>query len=247
MSNLTTTDIDNMLMARYEPRKYVKVPEAPSANAGGRYCDLLVFGVWESSGNEIIGHEVKASRSDWIKELQDPAKSEAFVRHCHRWYIVANKGIVKLEELQADWGLMEVVGAGLKIRRQATKKIPTPIPPNMMSAILRRVTEGGMAREIEKRVLDRIKAQENRPDWRLENLKRDFDRLKSAVSDFEKASGIRIDTYRCNTTMGDAVRYLLENKPDEIAERYRNIQRQLNELGVFAENAANVIEQCERV
>jgi len=49
----------------------------PQAPGSSRRCDLLRVGMWASRGTGIDVHEVKVSRADWLRELDDPAKAEA--------------------------------------------------------------------------------------------------------------------------------------------------------------------------
>lgn len=76
---------------------------APGSN---RSCDLLRVGMWPSRGLSIDVHELKVSRSDWLRELNDPGKADAWWRFCSRFWIVAMPGIVNATELPEGWGLM---------------------------------------------------------------------------------------------------------------------------------------------
>lgn len=70
-------------------------------------CDALYAGFTSTSGRLLIGHEVKASRADWRKELDSPGKSDKWADQCHAWYIVApSVEIVPPQELPSGWGLM---------------------------------------------------------------------------------------------------------------------------------------------
>lgn len=106
------------LLAQLE-RHYIKpgenqpggifVPEV-SVNGGwgaGRRVDAIYVGFTAASGRMMIGHELKVSRSDWLHELDQLTKADAWAEQCHEWWIVALPGIVKREELPAEWGLME--------------------------------------------------------------------------------------------------------------------------------------------
>lgn len=82
-------------------------------SADGSRLDLLGLCLYKSRGFETIGFEVKASRSDWKRELENPSKNDYFVRNCDKFYVVAGrKGIVKPEELPKGWGLYEMKGGG---------------------------------------------------------------------------------------------------------------------------------------
>lgn len=74
---------------------------------GSRRADALYVGFFVSRGKRLTGFEIKVARSDWLAELDQPAKAEAWHPHCHAWYVVApDTDIVRPEELPDGWGLM---------------------------------------------------------------------------------------------------------------------------------------------
>src|SRR5690606_33305364 len=78
------------------------VPAPGSPRSG----DRLRVGMWPSRGLGIDLHELKVSRSDWLRELHDPGKADAWWRYCSRFWIVATPGVVSREEMPKGWGLM---------------------------------------------------------------------------------------------------------------------------------------------
>jgi hypothetical protein len=95
-----------------------------------RYADGLAVSVFPSRGIWFAGIEVKVSRSDWLRELKDAAKSEAIQRFCAYWWIATPPGIVKVEELPQTWGLIEV-GEGGKCKRVKAAPELQPEPPSV--------------------------------------------------------------------------------------------------------------------
>lgn len=78
-----------------------------------RTADFVAVDVWPSQGLAIHGHEVKVSRSDWLRELKDPSKAEAFTGDAwheplvdYWWIVTSDVTIVKQDELLPRWGLM---------------------------------------------------------------------------------------------------------------------------------------------
>lgn len=69
------------------------------------WADAVLLHLWPSDGLALWGFEIKASRTDWKKELANPKKSENIARFCDRWIVVAPKGLVRDGELPAAWGL----------------------------------------------------------------------------------------------------------------------------------------------
>lgn len=85
-------------------------------NAAGfdatRTFDALALHLWPSRGLVLHGYEIKVSRSDWLREIKDPAKAEAACQLVEYFWIVAPKGVVRNGELPPTWGLVEVHGNG---------------------------------------------------------------------------------------------------------------------------------------
>ena len=114
VSARTTT---RALMAALE-RHYIKpsapmpggifVPEVGVNGAWGASarCDAIYVGFTSTSGRLLIGHEVKASRADWLHELAQPGKADPWADQCHEWWLVTVPGVVHEGELPAGWGLM---------------------------------------------------------------------------------------------------------------------------------------------
>lgn len=75
-----------------------------------------------------IGYEVKVSRSDWLRD----EKIADYLPLCHLLYIVAPKGVVNVEELPKNIGLLQPVGDGTRLvaKRKAARrevKLPTDL------------------------------------------------------------------------------------------------------------------------
>ena len=104
----------------------ILITEAAAPGGTTRRADLVRIGMWASRGTGIDVHEIKVSRPDWLRELDDPAKAEAWWPYCNRFWITAPPGIVRDGELPAGWGLMEPQARSrrFKIRVQADNKAP---------------------------------------------------------------------------------------------------------------------------
>jgi len=44
-----------------------------------RTADYVAMDLWPSKGLALHGHEIKVSRSDWLRELKEPEKAAEFI------------------------------------------------------------------------------------------------------------------------------------------------------------------------
>lgn len=103
----------------------VLVPEV-GLNGGygkGRRCDAIYAGFTSASGRILVGHEVKATRSDWLAELAKVGKADYWADQCHAWYLVTVPGVVRDGELPVGWGLMTPGNA----RSRLTVQVPATV------------------------------------------------------------------------------------------------------------------------
>ncbi len=101
--------------------------------------DAIAMQTWPSKKLCITGYELKATRQDWLRELNNAGKNAVWQAQCHEWYIVAPKGIVNLTELPSNWGLMVPSGKhGLRIASRATdsRRVST-VPLDLLAAVFR--------------------------------------------------------------------------------------------------------------
>lgn len=84
----------------------VVLTEVPAPGPSGRRIDALAIGLTRARAG-LDGFEIKVSRSDWLHELDQARKADAWFGHTHRWWVVApSTAIVHVEELPEGWGLM---------------------------------------------------------------------------------------------------------------------------------------------
>lgn len=97
-----------------------------------RIADLIVLDTYGDT--ETIGIEVKVSRSDWLTELRDPTKADAWRLHCHRWYLAVPDASIVRDDLPDGWGLIAPGKDGeLRVRRQCPR-IDDPAPLDKWTA-----------------------------------------------------------------------------------------------------------------
>ena len=134
---------------RYARAEHVRVTAGFDAR---RTCDYMALDLWpggygaKRTGPMLHGHEVKVSRSDWLTELRDPDKAEAFRRYCDYWWLVVSEAsIVKVGELPTGWGLMVASGDSARIVARADRNLAVePMNRDVQATFARAVTKTTM-------------------------------------------------------------------------------------------------------
>lgn len=180
---------------------------------GSRYADAIAMSVWPSRGLELHGFEVKASRSDWQKELASPAKAEEIASYCDHWWLVSNKLAAKEEEIPPAWGWIEFDDGELRTRKQSVKTEAAPMTRAFLAALLRRAGEAEnslVEAELERREKERAKAEVKREATSKQWANKELEDLRASLSAFEAASGIKIDRWD-GQRVGEAVAFILKH------------------------------------
>lgn len=131
---------------RYARAEHVRVTAGFDAR---RTCDYMALDLWpggygtKRTGPLLHGHEVKVSRSDWLTELRDPEKAEAFRRYCDYWWLVVSEAsIVKAGELPTGWGLMVASGNSARVVARAERNHDVePMNRDVQATFARAVTK----------------------------------------------------------------------------------------------------------
>ena len=212
-----TLELRAALRARYTPDEWLLFEEVGFQEARGQYgygrmrvADGIAVHLWRSRGNEVHGFELKATRTDWQRELNIVGKADAAGRHCHRWWVVAQPHVVQLEELPATWGLMELNRVGkLTVKRQATRvRDPEPLSVSrLISWVGYKLGKTASDEEL------RAARDEGRREGveseraRMLHAKGDDEQLRAVVDAFERAAGVKLTEWDAET-VGKAVRFL---------------------------------------
>lgn len=135
-------------------------------NAGGfnadRSLDGMSIGTWPSKGHHLTGYEVKISRQDWLKEMSDLTKADAFRPFCKYFYLVSAQKVAEEHEIPETWGWLEWDGRRMVCRKKAPKNEQiAQLPAGMMAAMFKRTEDsayqrGGNAtrRQMEAQIAD---------------------------------------------------------------------------------------------
>jgi hypothetical protein len=216
---MDTQQVKVALRRFYKKEEYALMWEVGNATGSRvrRHADAVVMNLWPSRGLLIEGIEIKVSRSDWRRELDNPEKAEEIARYCDRWWVVTPDGIVQPHELPAMWGhkVVNDKGAIRTVKDAPRNDNVAALDRGFVAAMLRRSSEAD-AREVEALVARQLAAErakieeevERRVAARtklLEGYRTKIEELKEAGIDLshafsENASDI-ISSYRLGRSL----------------------------------------------
>lgn len=108
---ITAADIRALLRERYsDHRQYVCAEEV--GNATGlehrRRMDFVAVNAYRSNGYSIEGIEIKVSKSDLRRELQDSSKHNIFFSSIDYYSLAAPEDIIDMKIIPPKWGVYAV-------------------------------------------------------------------------------------------------------------------------------------------
>jgi hypothetical protein len=205
-----------------------------------RTIDAVSLGLWPSRGMLLDGYEIKVSRSDWLRELKNPAKAEEFAGLVDRlWLVVSDPEIVKDGELPDNWGLLAVKANGLKLVTQAKRLhgVGEGLPPRFGRSFLVPLLRG--ANSVPPDVRAELAAEaEKTVKYKLERAESDLAELRGQVEAFEKAAGVKIASERFEWNGAT---------PDERGRAFAAALNGEQSIGEIQKTAARLAESAERL
>jgi len=243
---VTADDLESLLRNRFCPPSWAFIPQVRNGTGFLKVTgtiDALAMGLWPSRGLHLHGFEIKVSRGDWLKELNNPRKAENIAQFCDFWWVIAPKDLIKVEEVPQNWGLMIPFGDTTKVIKEAKQLKPIRIDKLFLAAILRRAQES-IAPEA-KIIAARKEGEEiglEKYNQEFEYARKEFERLKQAVLDFEKVSGVKINEW-CAEDIGKAVRMVLNGVHLRTKERLQALLETAKTISVDIEKQLIELEQ----
>jgi hypothetical protein len=244
---INASELLKLLTAMFCPPSYALISEVRDGTGyatAGRSMDAMAFGLWPSRGLEIIGFEMKISRSDWQRELKQPEKAEAFYKYLDRWYIVAgDESIVRAEELPRGWGLIVAKGEKLKFIVPCEVKKAKPIDRLFLMSIIRNFDKNCISKnvfeaKVAEAIEERIKRAVGETEYEVGRLRAGYKDLTERVKTFEVASGVTIQGWESADKIGAAVRLVREHGPEAIILQYDHLAERMKDLAARIEKDA---------
>jgi hypothetical protein len=185
-------------------------------------ADAVAFGMQGTTGRQLYGFEIKATRSDWLAEMRKPAKSDSVLRYCHRWWLVADKLVARAEELPPTWGWLAPHGNGLRVMRPAPLLTPEPLGPGQVGALIYAAVTT-LNRNADTATMKEEAYQAGLRDgkWQRQMNPDEASQLREQVEAFEEASGIKINGWYGAKELGEAAKFVLDGG---LAAQKRSLQ-----------------------
>lgn len=136
----TSAEVVALIRAKYSGQEYASFEQV--ADGTGAYAqswiDVAAFGLWPSKGLHRLAFEVKVSRADYLKEVQNPNKN-AWAKECfHEFWFVTPGGVINdVSELPEGCGWMQATRGGLRVKRQATIKQDALMDESLFASLCR--------------------------------------------------------------------------------------------------------------
>lgn len=243
-----TAQIATAMRVRYPANAYALLFEVGDATGFkcSRHADAICMSLWPSRGLDVTGFEFKASRSDWTKELKDPAKAAAIYHYCDFWtLVVADRSIVKDGELPEGWGLAALTGTSLRQIVEPKRIEAVPWPKSFLAAVLRSAADPVAAVD-DQAIRNARWAGEQEANKRSEAVRERLDakilELHKQISDFERVAGVSITNRWGGVTaqqFATAVRALGD---DSHKDHLAALERLRRDLAKLAETVASEVE-----
>lgn len=220
---MNSTDLLNALRDHYiKPGDTrpgcVLLTEVTAPNRTNR-ADAIHVGMWASRGYTVDVHELKISRSDFQRELDNPKKAEAWWPHSNTFWIVApHEQIAPPELLPAGWGLMVPGGRGRRFKKvvEAEHRDLRPSTVLLAALLVSMETDRNNALEAQRYRLDeqhhrQVAEVKREAGWRRDPAT--VQRLE-LMDQLEKLTGFRLTDWGYQTnatpeTWAAAIRYAL--------------------------------------
>ena len=209
---VSARDVLSAIFTRHSGPEWCRFAEVNEGTGGamGRRADAVCLNIWPSKGYAIHGFEIKVTRADFLHEMKDITKADAVGKFCDFWWLAVPKGIARVDELPASWGLMELHANGLKIKKQAPKREDvTDFTRPFLASLLRKSRDADNAyiqNQLETEREKMRKDTQRQLEYRHSQAAKTAEENAAWIKSFEEALGKRFNAWE---------------KPEALAERLK--------------------------
>lgn len=191
----------DLIRKRHSPPGWIVIPECGNGTGYNvkRHADAIAMSIWPSRGYEIHGFEVKASRGDLVRELDDPTKADAVGKYCDYWWLVLEDlKIIDTLVVPATWGVLYPKSGVLRVHKKAPKREDAkPVTPAFIAAMIRKVVDAWVPKDVHEKFKTEArdvvrKELEQERKYAKDAGQLELNRLRDLVERFEKSTGLAL-------------------------------------------------------
>ena len=186
---MNANDVYRALYNRFsDTRQYAVATEVGLSTGGSRRrIDMVVVNCYASNDFRIDGIEVKVSKADLRRELEDPDKHVAFFDLIDYYTLACPEGIADLSLLPPKWGLLVVSDDGRAYYRRKPlalhDSVDRTVPRGFFAGYVRAIQQyspsaKALAAEYDRGVKDGIEREKRHMRYQQERLSKEVGRLE---------------------------------------------------------------------
>jgi len=140
-------NLEDLILKRYPLPEWVALIEVRASTGYGKGSDqrydAVALNCYPSKGHLRAVFEVKRTRHDFMRELEDPGKRKQAETYFHETWFVTSPGVCEPSEVPEGWGLLVATKSGGKLlrKRAAMQRTPKEAPWGLALSMLRQQQE----------------------------------------------------------------------------------------------------------
>lgn len=186
---MNAQEVYNAIYQKFsDSRQYAIATEVGLTTGGSRRrIDMVIVNCYNSNSFRIDGIEVKVSKADLRRELEDPDKHVAFFDLLDYYTLACPEGIADLSLLPPKWGLLVVSDDGRAYYRRKPlalhDSVDRTVPRGFFAGYVRAIQQyspsaKALAAEYDRGVKDGIEREKRHMRYQQERLSRETERLE---------------------------------------------------------------------
>ena len=186
---MNAQEVYNAICQKFsDSRQYAIATEVGLTTGGSRRrIDVVIVNCYASNNFRIDGIEIKVSKADLRRELEDPDKHVAFFDLLDYYTLACPEGIADLSLLPPRWGLLVVSDDGKAYYRRKPlalhDSVDRTVPRGFFAGYVRAIQQyspsaKALAAEYDRGVKDGIEREKRHMRYQQERLSRESERLE---------------------------------------------------------------------
>ena len=240
---ITSDDIKKALYYKYtEPEWFIGFEVGNSTGAElRRHADAVAINTYPSKKFEVRGFEIKVSKQDLQRELDNGLKADEIARYCNYWFLVTPKGLTKGMQIPEPWGIIEYDGDKLRQIKKAEYFNNTP-DMGFMIAFMRGCER--VARRFDDEYRDMVEESvKERVIYEYRQKVEDYDRLKKQFDEIKANTGVDV----CHMSKRDERVLKVANHISGLSCMQANVDYNLRELTEICERLKKVMSEIRAI